>query len=361
VAKKKKNAAIAREMAVARNTTIDRFIHDLPSPLKERILMNSEQQQAILTIALLAAFADGVNDDREREQIRRLAESLGGESGAPDLSSIYQQVLLKQASLKNAAGMLVKPEHRQLAYEMAVCVCDADGRMTDAEQQFLIELAVALGLGKSVTDPANLQAGMMAELASTVAPPIGTTPRPPVGPVVAATPKTSEVEIDRIVSNYAILNGALELLPQSWASMAIIPLQIKMVYEIGKEYGYDLDQGHIRELLSTMGVGLTSQYLEQFGRKLLGGLLGKVAGGLGKQLGQTATGVTFSFATTYALGQVARRYYAGGRQMNTTLLQESFQNLLGPAKEMQARLLPVIQQKAGSLDMGQIMTMVRGG
>ena len=70
--------------------------------------MNPDQQQAILTIALLAAFADGVNDDREREQIRRLAESLGGESGAPDLSSIYQQVLLKQASLKNAAGMLAE-------------------------------------------------------------------------------------------------------------------------------------------------------------------------------------------------------------------------------------------------------------
>jgi len=60
--------------------------------------------------------------------------------------------------------------------------------------------------------------------------------------------------------------------------MAIIPLQIKMVYGIGKVHGYELDQGHIREFLATLGVGLTSQYLEQFGRKLLGGLFGKVAG-----------------------------------------------------------------------------------
>ena len=49
--------------------------------------------------------------------------------------------------------------------------------------------------------------------------------------------------------------------------MAIIPLQIKMVYGIGKTHGYELDQGHIRELLATLGVGLTSQYLEQTGRK----------------------------------------------------------------------------------------------
>lgn len=44
--------------------------------------MKRDQQQAILTLALLAAFADGANDDREREQIRRLADPLGGESGA---------------------------------------------------------------------------------------------------------------------------------------------------------------------------------------------------------------------------------------------------------------------------------------
>jgi uncharacterized membrane protein YebE (DUF533 family) len=38
-------------------------------------------QQAILTISLLAAFADGATDDRERQEIRRVAESLAGESG----------------------------------------------------------------------------------------------------------------------------------------------------------------------------------------------------------------------------------------------------------------------------------------
>ena len=47
--------------------------------------------------------------------------------------------------------------------------------------------------------------------------------------------------------------------------------------------------------------------------------------------------------------------------MSTALLQVSFQNLLGPAKEMQSLYLPQIQQKAGNLDVNQIMTMVRGG
>ncbi|MHB8950737.1 MAG: YcjF family protein, partial [Rhodoferax sp.] len=160
--------------------------------------------------------------------------------------------------------------------------------------------------------------------------------------------------------NHAILNGALELLPQSWASMAIVPLQIKMVYSIGKAHGYELDQGHIRDFLATLGVGLTSQYLEQFGRKLLGGLLGQLAGGMGKSLGRATASVAFSFATTYALGQVAKRYYASGRQMSTALLQETFQSLIQPAKDMQVQYLPQIRHKASSLDMGQIMSMVRG-
>ncbi len=329
--------------------------------------MNPNQQQAILTIGLMAAFADGANDDREREHIRQLAESLGGETGASGLPALYQQVLLKRASLADAAAVLVDPDHRRLAYEMAVCVCDADGRLTDPEREFLARVATALQLERSVTASADQQGEALAELAESAAPatvvtaPV-LTPPATAGATAAAGGATAAVsaELDRSVLNHAILSGALELLPQSWASLAIIPLQIKMVYGIGKAYGHELDQGHIRELLATMGVGLTSQYLEQFGRKLLGGLLGKAAGGLGRQLGSSATGVAFSFATTYALGQVAKRYYAGGRTMSTALLKDSFQGLLGPAKELQNQYLPQIRDKASTLDMAQVMNMVRG-
>jgi uncharacterized protein (DUF697 family) len=143
--------------------------------------------------------------------------------------------------------------------------------------------------------------------------------------------------------------------------MAIIPLQIKMVYAIGRAHGVSLDQGHIKEFIAAAGVGLTSQYLEQFGRKLLGGLLGKMAGKTVGKVGGAATGMAFSFATTYALGQLAKRYYAGGRVMNTTLLKDTFQNLLGPAKQLQTQYLPQIRQQAETLDMGSVMSMVRGG
>ncbi|WP_439114277.1 DUF533 domain-containing protein [Hydrogenophaga sp.] len=327
--------------------------------------MNTQEQKAILSVALLAAFADGHKADTEREAIRRLADTLGHESGGAGLAQLYQDVLLQRVALADAVAGLNGPGQRQLAYEMAVCVCDADGRQSPAEATFLADLKARLKLdaGEAQAFEAEEHALLSATDAAVpvvvqTAPAATSTPlaQAPVQQVQAAL----DADLDKSILKYAMLNGALELLPQSWASMAIIPLQVKMVYGIGKAHGVELDQGHIREFIAAVGVGLTSQYLEQFGRKLLGGLLGKAAGRTVGRLGGAATGMAFSFATTYALGQVAKRYYAGGRVMSTALLRETFQGLLGPAKQMQAQYLPQIQQKAQTLDAAQVLAMVRG-
>lgn len=314
--------------------------------------MNAREQEAVLTIALLAAFADGNKDDREREEIKRIADSLAGEAGTPQWSQLYQSVLLKRVNVAQAAAALTDPVHRQLAYEMAVCVCDADAVASDTEQKFLQELKSALGLDSKQTAVVEREAAALTEAPLPEAQPIG-------GSVKQAT--MSDAELDKYILNHSIVNGAIELLPQSLATMAIIPLQIKLVYRIGQAYGHQLDKGHIREFLATAGVGLTSQYVEQFGRKLLGGLLGSVAGGLGRGIGRVGAGAAFSFATTYALGQLAKRYYAGGRQMNTALIQQTYQSLLGQAKQLQGQYSPEIEQKARTLDAGQVMQMVRSG
>ena len=309
--------------------------------------MTLEEQRSILALCLHAAFADGVKDDHEREEVKRIAESLSEGTPGLDMARLYQDVLLKRLPLDTAAGTLSDIGQRLFAYEMAVCVCEADGRMSPAERTFLDELKRSL----------NLDAGQSSAIEQAIDPVVSAADLPvkqleQVGPL--------DTELDKTILNSALLNGALELLPQSWASMAIIPLQIRMVYGIGKAHGVELDQGHIKEFIAAAGVGLTSQYLEQFGRKLLGGLLGKAAGKTFGKIGRAATGMAFSFATTYALGQVAKRYYAGGRTMSTALLQETFQSLLTPAKQLQQQYLPQMEHKAQSLDMGQVRSLVRG-
>ena len=342
--------------------------------------MNTAEQRAVLNIMVHAALADGRKSDVERTAVRDAAESLAGEGGAA-LAGVYQDVLLKRVTVAAAAAALPSIEHRQLAYEMAVCVCDADGVQDAPEQAFLAELRRTLGLeGDATAAAAAAQADAIAEAAYIPAPPpaaagaataatvataaaatvaTATKAAPAAGSGVRVPSRVPEAELDKSLLNYSILNGALELLPQSWASMAIIPLQVRMVYKIGQAHGVELDQGHVKEFIATVGVGLTSQYVEQIGRKLIGGLLGKVAGRAIGGLGRAATGAAFSFATTYALGQLARRYYAGGRVMSTDLLRSTFQELVASAKSKEQQYLPAIRERSTTLTPTEVIDLVR--
>jgi uncharacterized protein (DUF697 family) len=248
------------------------------------------------------------------------------------------------------AEELKSTESRQLAYEMAVCVCDADGTQSEAERMFLADVRTSLGLDASAAAFSQRAEDIAAVPVATAA----------GGSAVAAPGTPDSAELDKSILNAAILNGALELLPETLSTMAIIPLQMKLVYRIGQSYGYQLDSGHVKDFLATVGVGLTSQYLEQAGRKLLGGLLGKVGGGLLRGLGNQAVSSGMSFASTYALGHVAKRYYAGGRTLSTQMLKDAFSGVVKEGQSLQTQYLPAIQEKARTLDAGKVLSLVRG-
>ncbi len=311
--------------------------------------MSPSETRAIVTLSLLAAFVDGDKHERERAEIKRIAEGLSQADGV-HLPTLYQDVLMKRVSLADVGTALTSTESRQLGYEMAVCVCDADGAQSEAERHFLADLRTSLGLDA----PTAVQFAEQAEAIVTT--PLAST----AAMAAAAAPSVDNAELDPSILNAAILNGALELLPETLSTMAIIPLQMKLVYRIGKAHGYELDSGHVKDFIATVGVGLTSQYLEQAGRKLLGGLLGKVGGGLLRGLGNQAVSSGMSFATTYALGHVAKRYYAGGRTLSTQMLKEAYASVTKEGQGLQARYLPAIQEKARTLNPSQILSMVRG-
>ncbi len=330
-------------------------------------MMQAPTQQALLAILVHAAMADGEKSQVERDFVRDLAQQLDEEGGSRQLAQAVQGALLGRLSVAQAVAQLQDPMHRQLAFEWATAVCHADGLCSPAEAAFLQRLQGDLQLGGGEPE-ANSQTRALAVAAyeQEAAAPLHVTPATPIAPLAAAAPAApsapavDNAAIDSMVLKYAILNGALELLPQSWASMAIIPLQIKMVYRVGKAHGVSLDQGHIKEFIAAAGVGLTSQYIEQFGRKLIGGLLGKAGGKMLGGLGGQATGMAFSFASTYALGHLAKRYYAGGRVMSTDLLRQTYQGLLGSGKALQQQHLGDIQARASTLDAAEVMRMVKG-
>ena len=170
---------------------------------------------------------------------------------------------------------------------MAVGVVNADGAQNAAETEFLARLATALQLPVAAaadTRAAGERDGRRRRRFGRARHAVhrATAAAAPMAGTVLGKASVTDAEMDKTILKASITNAALELLPESLASMAIIPLQMRLVYRIGKSYGYEMDRSHAKDFIATLGVGLTSQYVEQFGRKLLGGLLGGLGGGLGR-------------------------------------------------------------------------------
>lgn len=359
--------------------------------------MTDREREAVAALCLMAAFADGTKADRERDQLKEIFESIGGGASA----SVYHRVVLRRITPEDEAAHLGGPEVRALAYELAVSVCDADGAASDAERAFLERLRAALGLeageaGRVLRDAESLAAAPLeatapearpatSTVAATASPPAaagapgpvaGGGPPPPAAPLVpapvaavagapaggpgGAAPDPREAEVDALVLRHAILAGGLELLPQGLATMAIIPLQMRMTYEIGKRYGFSLDRGHVQDFLGTVGVGMTSQVVEQFARKFLGKAVKKVAGRGAGKLASAAAGPAITFATTYGLGQVAKRYYAGGRRLDGNALRATFEEQLSRGQALFDRHRGDVEASARRTGPLDVMGWIRG-
>lgn len=295
--------------------------------------MTEQEQVAILTLCFMAAATDGVSD-AEHTEIRRIADR--APSPNIQIDKLYQDVIQRKKGLGEVVRELKDPETRKLAYELAVGACNADGPMSEAEKQFLAGLESEL----QVNAQAAAEVRSQAEIVTT-----------PAVIVTSTTQPAGQVDLDKMITDTAILSGALELLPSSLSTMAIIPLQMRLVYRIGQQYGFQLDQNYVKDFLGTLGVGISSQFLEGVASKILGGLFG----GLGRQAASSG----MSFATTFALGQVAKQYYAAGRKIDTAELKQTFTKILEEAKTQKDKYTQQIQQKLSEVKNVNLVSLMK--
>ncbi len=301
--------------------------------------LTPETSDALLAICLMAAMCDGEKSELERAEVRRIADELG----SSDPAALSRKILMGRLSLDEAVSRIASTSQRLLAYEMALAVCEADERLSESEKSFLAELSSALEVKG---EPASQVAK---EVDSII-----------LASVASQQPQSSVSDNSGMILNYAILNGALELLPESLATMAILPLQMKMVYRIGKSHGHEMDRSRIKEFLAVAGVGIGSQMLEGFARKFLGGFGKKLGGKLvGKAANQIA-GSAISFCTTYALGHLAEQYHQGGQRLDANAARTLFETLKNKAAGLHSQHLVDIQAKARSITPASILQMVSG-
>jgi uncharacterized protein (DUF697 family)/tellurite resistance protein len=333
--------------------------------------MTTMEREAIAAICLMASMADGTPSDAEQQRLRDALGQLGGVDPA-----VFQRVIMRTTTIEDESRRINDPELKRRCYELAVGVCDSDGTSSPAEREFLAKLVAALGVPSEDARQTVKTTDEMVDLTldnSNVAQAAGVGAVGAVGAAGAAVGSgladgamaasqndAAAKQADDSILTYAALNAGLELLPQSLATVAVVPLQVKMVHKIGTLYGYKLDSGSIKEFIATVGAGLSGQFVESYARKFLSTLAGKYLGKTAGKIVEKTTGPVMTFATTYALGQVAKSYYAGGRTLSMSDLQRTFASKVEEAKGIYARKEPEIRAQASKLDPANIMSVLRG-
>ena len=315
---------------------------------------SAREAEALATIGLLAAQSDGERDLLERETLTETFAAFG----AAGTASVHARVALGTAVLGEEARALGSPELRRLAWELALGVCHADGMVVEREKAFLEELRHALGL------PAE-DVSSSSAMAAALAPPAAVVAAAPASSAAVATPvaavldAAADAALEKTIREAAILAGALELLPQNLATLAIVPLQAKLVADVGAAYGHRVDFGHARELLAAVGLGLSGQAVEGFARRFLGRLAGRFGGGVIGGLVDAATGAAATFAATWAIGQVARSWYASGRALDPEDVQARFAAGLEEGQRAFATLEGTVSERARMITLPDLTRMLQ--
>jgi uncharacterized protein (DUF697 family)/tellurite resistance protein len=294
------------------------------------------EQQAIISIALMAALADGQQSDAETASLAAVAKDFG--------EDLFSEVASGDVTLESQVALLTTPEAKQHALETAIAVCHADGTANEAESEFLASLRRALNLPSDAAQTSQQQANVMATT------PVST-------PVTDAPTVTDGADpLENLILSHSVIAGALQLLPQGLANLAVVPVQTKMVYQIADKYGHKPSKENITDLLAIVGVGIASQVVGGIARGLLRGIAGRFMGGIAG----TAADAAVSFGTTFALGGVARKYYEQDRKINADDIKKVFAERLEQGKTLYSKYSGQVSDKAKSLNTSDITAMLRG-
>lgn len=319
--------------------------------------MTPEDSETIISLSLLAALSDGHLGREERESLSTLARRL-------DLDATSAPSWGGETDLRVLAERLSGPEARREAFEACVAVCHADGIVTPGEESFLCALWPVLGLdardvrriqggAQSVTEAATGSLGAAA----------GATARPGEGDAAASGTEAAgpDRDFDGWILRHAMLAAAAEFLPGSLSSLAVIPIQMKLVARIGAAHGHALNGEQLQELLATAGIGATAQLVDGLARRLVGGVARSLGGRLAGGAAGVATSAAFTFAATYGIGHASLAYYAGGRTLQAVELRALYTRLTEDGKTLYPRMEGEVRALADRLDLNQLMRSLKSG
>jgi uncharacterized protein (DUF697 family) len=275
------------------------------------------EAMACIRVLVAVAKADGRITD---EEMAALSASLAMLPAGGDLHGF----LAESPNIDSILASVTTPAAREQLWESAYAMVNADGKASNEEIALLDKMRVAFQIHEAKVSTTTR---LLDEAKDTVLP-------SHIEPIADAVRRQKEIDSD--VLKYSIMSAVLGAFPVPGLAiatdLAIVALQVKLVRDIGQYWGHKVDKDAAKTLLGGLGLGT--------GARIAVANLAKLVPVWG-----SAFGATSAFATTWALGKIANRYFERGRPADLSELKKELKSAEKEAKEAYANQKAAIEAK----------------
>jgi len=253
---------------------------------------------ASLRVLVSVAQADGALAPQEHMS---LENAFAGLSMPADVTP--KSLLVEKIDLDAQLRLFTTPETRESIYQSALGMVHVDGVCTPGEQKRLDHIRTTLQISD---EKASLTRRVLGEAKDAVLP-------SSIQKVDDSARRTTEIDADTL--KYSVISGALGAFPIPGLAiatdLAVVGVQLKLVRDIGQRWGHQVDKQAAVSLLGGLGLGT--------GARIAVTNLAKLIPAWGSLVGAST-----SFATTWALGKIANKYFEGGMKADLANLKGDF-------------------------------------
>jgi len=258
--------------------------------------LTEKEGLASLRVLICVAKADGELAPEKRIALENAFTGLQMPANSTPASVLDEKIDL-DVQLRH----FTTPEARESLYQSALRMVHVAGVPTPAEQNMLDHIRTMLQISE---DKTTLARRIFDGAKDTVLP-------SNIHPVNDPVLRAAEVKSD--VIKYSVLSGALGAFAIPGVAiatdLAVVCVQVKLVRDIGQRWGHKVDKQAATSLIGGLGLGT--------GARIAVSNLAKLIPVWGSVVGATA-----SFASTWALGQIADKYFESG--MKTAMVWSDF-------------------------------------
>jgi len=289
-------------------------------------MISETEGLAGLRILVAVAKADGKLLDEERNALEEALEEVKLPEGVT-----LETLLREEPDVEAQIQRILSPTARQETYQAAVSISYVDGECSPSERVILERLKDAFGIGAAPSAPQkqpSFLADVFTETKDTIL---------PSNIKKVDNPKKRAAEIEEDVLKYAIMSAVLGAFPVPGLAIAtdiaVVALQAKLVRDVGQYYGHRVDGKALSSLLGGIVGGA--------GLRIAINNLAKLVPGWG-----SVVGATTSFATTWGVGKVADRFFAGGATASPAELRADFKSAKKDGKAAYDQNKKTVETKA---------------